>query len=240
MSYCLIFIAVNLLIVLHEFGHLVGAKFAGIPVSRFSIGFGRRIWGVKIGETEYRLSVVPIGGYVLPALAKREQIDKLPVSRRIVFSMGGPLANLIGAVACISIAAMLRSGISSQTALWWPVTQTWQTIGELFTLIPATFHDPQELSGIVGIVAIGGQTVGTGLVSLLIFCFLMNVNLFVLNILPVPPLDGGRIFFALLQRLYAPLRLLRIPVALTGWVLLVGVLAYATAMDISRLLAQAP
>ncbi len=240
MEYFLIFVAINFLIVLHEAGHLIGAKCAGIGVARFSVGFGRKIWGLKIRDTEYRFSMIPLGGYVLPSAAGKERLDRLSTGRRMIFSLGGPLANLVGAFVCIALASTLRGGFSLKTTFLLPLTLTWQTVSELCTLIPAAFGNPQQVSGIVGLVAIGGQNVGASIGGLLIFAFILNVNLFVLNLLPIPPLDGGRIVFLLLQRLYAPLQRLRIPIALTGWVLLVGVLVYATAMDISRLLAQAP
>jgi regulator of sigma E protease len=55
---------ISLLIVIHEFGHLIVAKLAHIPVEVFSVGFGPVILKKKIGETEYRLSVVPLGGFI--------------------------------------------------------------------------------------------------------------------------------------------------------------------------------
>src|SRR4051794_26136139 len=52
------------LVVIHEFGHFIVAKLLGIGVEVFSVGFGKRLWGFRIGETDYRLSLVPLGGYV--------------------------------------------------------------------------------------------------------------------------------------------------------------------------------
>ncbi|HUQ30539.1 MAG TPA: site-2 protease family protein, partial [Pyrinomonadaceae bacterium] len=51
-------------VVLHEFGHFIVAKMLGIRVETFSVGFGPRIWGRKWGTTDYRLSAIPLGGYV--------------------------------------------------------------------------------------------------------------------------------------------------------------------------------
>src|SRR5688572_2319234 len=56
--------AILLIVLVHELGHLVAAKWARMPASVFSIGFGPRICGFKWGETEYRLSAIPLGGYV--------------------------------------------------------------------------------------------------------------------------------------------------------------------------------
>ncbi|MCX8045086.1 MAG: RIP metalloprotease RseP [Desulfobacterota bacterium] len=54
------------LILVHEFGHFIVAKRLGIRVLKFSLGFGPKIIGTKIGETEYVLSLLPLGGYVKP------------------------------------------------------------------------------------------------------------------------------------------------------------------------------
>jgi regulator of sigma E protease len=55
---------IGILIIFHEFGHLVAAKLSHIPVEVFSVGFGPIILKKKIGETEYRLSAVPLGGFI--------------------------------------------------------------------------------------------------------------------------------------------------------------------------------
>ena len=57
-------VAFCLLILIHELGHFLVAKYLGIGVERFSIGFGPKIASVRRGETEYMLSVIPLGGYV--------------------------------------------------------------------------------------------------------------------------------------------------------------------------------
>src|ERR687887_102027 len=51
-------------VILHEFGHFLVAKLLGIRVETFSVGFGKRLWGRRWGATDYRLSLVPLGGYV--------------------------------------------------------------------------------------------------------------------------------------------------------------------------------
>ena len=52
------------LIFVHELGHLLAAKLVGVKVVRFSLGFGPALARVRIGETEYRLAPIPLGGYV--------------------------------------------------------------------------------------------------------------------------------------------------------------------------------
>jgi len=59
-------ILLGILILVHELGHFIVAKLAGVRVLKFSLGFGPKIIGKKIGETEYMLSLLPLGGYVKP------------------------------------------------------------------------------------------------------------------------------------------------------------------------------
>src|SRR6185503_2245504 len=74
--------AILLIVLVHELGHLLAAKWAGMPASVFSIGFGPKIWGFRIGETEYRLSAIPIGGYVrIDPMEERIEGPHGPISR---------------------------------------------------------------------------------------------------------------------------------------------------------------
>src|SRR5438477_4664964 len=52
------------IVMLHEFGHFVTAKWAGMKVSEYFFGFGPRLWSIKKGETEYGIKAIPVGGYV--------------------------------------------------------------------------------------------------------------------------------------------------------------------------------
>ena len=57
-------VTLSVLILVHEFGHFFAAKSVGILAPRFSLGFGPRLWGFRVGETEFVLSAIPLGGYV--------------------------------------------------------------------------------------------------------------------------------------------------------------------------------
>ena len=57
-------VVLSVLISVHEFGHFIAAKSVGIAVPRFSLGFGKRLWGFKWGETDFVISAIPLGGYV--------------------------------------------------------------------------------------------------------------------------------------------------------------------------------
>ena len=57
-------VVLSVLVVVHEFGHFAVAKAFGFPVEVFSVGFGKRLFGRKWRGTDYRVSAIPLGGYV--------------------------------------------------------------------------------------------------------------------------------------------------------------------------------
>ncbi len=94
------------LIFIHELGHFLAAKLSGVKVLKFSIGFGPKIIGRKIGETEYLLSAVPLGGYVKmygedigeEAIDEKRSFKHQPVYKKIFIVLAGPLFNIVGAI----------------------------------------------------------------------------------------------------------------------------------------------
>jgi regulator of sigma E protease len=95
----------GVLILVHELGHFVFAKLFDVKVLRFSLGFGPRLFGFVRGETEYRLSLVPLGGYVrllgedpaeaIPPIDKRRALAAKPLWQRYTIVVAGPAFNLI-------------------------------------------------------------------------------------------------------------------------------------------------
>src|SRR5258708_38404960 len=59
-----VFFVLGVLVFVHEFGHFAVAKWCGVRVETFSLGFGKRLWGFRRGDTDYRISLLPLGGYV--------------------------------------------------------------------------------------------------------------------------------------------------------------------------------
>ncbi len=234
MSYLLVFCTISLLIALHELGHLLAGKRVGIPIARFSVGFGRKLWGFKLGQTEYWLSWIPCGGYVLPELQDEEALEKVPLRKRIVFSLGGPAANIAGAFLCSSLINAAHNGFSVDSVIYLPREQIYQMAIQICSFVPLLFRQPDHLSSIFGIVAGGGAYVGLNFVKLLQFSVLLNVNLAIFNLLPILPLDGGKIVMGVLRKIHQPLRRLELPLTLGGWALLLGLTLYATVLDISR------
>jgi regulator of sigma E protease len=237
MSYALIAALIGLLILVHEIGHFWAARRLGLPVARFSIGFGPRLWGWRRGRTEFWLSAFPLGGYVMLDLADAEDYFRIPLARRIAFSAAGPLANLVFPLPLFALLNVLESGFSLQGVLLAPLAQTADAALRITALLPSVFASPENLSGLVGIVAQSSEltltferTVG--------FAIMMSVNLAIFNLLPLPLLDGGKIAVDLLHRL-SPRGVLRYlePVTAGGLLLLLALFVLVTALDLFRLAA---
>lgn len=90
----------NLLIVVHELGHFLAAKWRGLVVEKFAIWFGKPIWSKKIGGVEYILGSIPAGGYVaIPQLAPMEALEGKVEQSRDMLPPVKPLDKIIVAVA---------------------------------------------------------------------------------------------------------------------------------------------
>jgi len=96
-------LVLGLMVLLHEYGHFVAAKLCSVRVDVFSIGFGPRIWGVKRGDTDYRISAAPLGGYVKMAgdnpaeerTGEPYEFLSRPRWQRFIIAVAGPAANVI-------------------------------------------------------------------------------------------------------------------------------------------------
>jgi regulator of sigma E protease len=110
-------ILISIMVLVHELGHFIVAKLCGVRVERFSIGFPPRLFGIKIGDTDYCISATLAGGYVkmtgedMPGenmsiqAADRDQLEAQksdpgaltshPRWQRILIGLAGPIANLI-------------------------------------------------------------------------------------------------------------------------------------------------
>ncbi len=234
MSYLAAVVVIGLVIAIHEIGHLLAAKWCGIPVERFSIGFGPKLVGFRRGETSYWLSMVPLGGYVLPALDASE-FRRVPLYKQVLFAVGGPVANIVAAFLGLIAFGRLQFGLSAFDTLVFATTRLWTGLQEVPRAIVMLFAGVGEISGIVGIIAIGGSQFGSTLAGMLAFSVAIHVNLAIFNLLPLPPLDGGRIAFAVLEKIYRPLSRIQAPVTLAGWALMLALMVYATIQDIGRI-----
>jgi len=304
-------VLLGILIFVHELGHFLVAKYSGVGVLKFSLGFGPRLVGKKYGETEYLLSLIPLGGYVKllgesdddelsPEDRKRSFLQQ-PVWVRMAIVAAGPLFNFllaiviffmvfmsgvpvltsqIGSVQEGSAAAaagllendtitaidgrnidrwnklaeiisesegklitltILRGdrrlevlvqpkeikthnvfgeeistykiGISPSKrivvesmnplrAAWESLIHTWTitklTLMSIVKLIQGVLS-PRTLGGPILIAQIASAQVKEGLIPFVMFMGLLSINLAVLNLLPIPVLDGGHLLFFLIE-----------------------------------------
>jgi regulator of sigma E protease len=304
-------ILLGVLIFVHELGHFLVAKRAGVGVLKFSLGFGPRIIGKKIGETEYLLSLIPLGGYVkllgespgeeLSAEEEKRSFLKQPVRKRIGIVAAGPAFNLLLAILIFTIVNMIglpvltaeigglqdgsaalnaglktgdriiaidggavtkwdeisekisaskgkpllitiqrdslpislnvtpklakttsvfgeaveayKIGISPAgitvierknplSAFWTGLRQTWMISRLTVVSVVKMFQgivSPKSLGGPIMIAQIAGSQVKEGIVPFILFMALLSINLAILNLLPVPVLDGGHLLFYLIE-----------------------------------------
>jgi regulator of sigma E protease len=122
-QFALAFIVVlGSVVVIHEFGHFIIAKLFKIRVETFSVGFGPRLLGFRWGTTDYRISAIPLGGYVKlggdesNAAIEGAGSDEIPVAerfslrpayQRVLVALGGPTANILTALAVPFLVALI-------------------------------------------------------------------------------------------------------------------------------------
>jgi regulator of sigma E protease len=342
-----------LLIVIHELGHFLVAKYLGIGVERFSIGFGPKLASFRRGETEYMLSVIPLGGYVKLIGDDPRGADgdhpraflKKPISHRIAVVAAGPLANFALAVVIlasvhwvgvptpqiselpevgevvanspaqqaglqpgdrilmvdgapvskwedlvqiihqhINTPLQLRVQRGTQTfevtvtpkpgtviraleevevgligvaphvditvlrysapiALWKGLEKTYElsdlTVRSLVKMVQGKIS-PKHLAGPVGIFQMAGQQAKVGWLPLVSLMAVLSISLGILNLFPIPVLDGGHILFFALEGLWGqPISPRKQEIATqVGLFLLVALMLTAFYNDLLRIFAN--
>ena len=103
MTFVYFLIVIGILVFVHEFGHFIMAKRAGVRVEKFSLGMGPKLFGFKKGDTEYVLSALPLGGYVKMAgenpdedpTGAPDEFQSKTVWQRAKIAATGPLTNIV-------------------------------------------------------------------------------------------------------------------------------------------------
>ncbi len=301
-------VVLGILIFFHELGHFLVARFFGVGVEKFSLGFGPRLVGRRVGRTDYRISAIPLGGYVKMVGEEPDaEIDPAdlpfsfthkPVAQRMAIVAAGPAFNVLLAV-LIFYVVFLAAGVSHVLPIVGEISEnspaetaglksgdtiaaidgepiaTWEQMAERISasqgkaltvdyrredgggqvqIIPEArrteniFGEPVEryvigvtaagriethrigpldaavaavsqtwsiteltvlsvakiiagtlsaktLGGPIMIAEMAGQQAREGVVNLMFFTALISINLAILNILPIPVLDGGHLLF---------------------------------------------
>src|SRR5580704_8087758 len=103
-------VVLGIMVLVHEWGHFIVAKSFGVRVETFSIGFGTRLCGWKRGDTDYRISILPLGGYVKmagdnPLEERKGEPDEFlskPRWQRVLIALAGPAMNIILAIVLVA------------------------------------------------------------------------------------------------------------------------------------------
>lgn len=349
MSFLVSLIVISALIFFHELGHYFAARAMGVYVEVFSIGFGRKVASFKRWGTEWKLAIIPLGGYVKmkgqddsDPTKKSYDSDSYNVktpSQKIFILLAGPLANFVLAFVLYFVIALGGPNILSPVigtvvkespafvagleandtirSINGAAITTWKEMAEVIeisegslnmeieragyihfiTLSPKITQSTNmfneviekkmigiaaagvshklelsvgetlsyateqtafastliftglkkllvgevpanELGGIISIVKLTSDATDAGWMSVLFFAALISVNLGVLNLLPIPALDGGHIMFNLYELLFRREVNEEIMVKLTiaGWVILFSLMGLGLYNDINRLI----
>ncbi|MEA2103114.1 MAG: RIP metalloprotease RseP [Candidatus Cloacimonadota bacterium] len=107
----------GILVIVHESGHFIAARMCGVQVEKFSFGFGPKIFAKTVGETEYRISLIPLGGYVkMLGENPEEQENDLDSGKtfsgkkwwqKVFIAFNGPFFNLLLAIIILSLTYMI-------------------------------------------------------------------------------------------------------------------------------------
>ena len=236
MVYFYAFVIISLIILVHEGGHLLAARLASIPVRTFSIGFGPRVVGFTRKGVDYRLSLIPLGGYIEPAVSTEEELYAIPLCRRVIFTLGGVAANIVFAILMLFIYRMLtQDHLSIVSALLLAGKNAFSFMLLITRSIPSLFTNSGDLAGIIGVVQQGGSFIAGNFYQIFSFAGLLSLNLAVINLLPLPVLDGGKALLYALEKIVPPLRRVSTGLSIAGWIVIMGLTILATSNDIAKL-----
>jgi regulator of sigma E protease len=112
-------IVLGIMVLVHEFGHFAVAKLCGIRVEVFSIGFGKRLFGFKRGDTDYQIAAIPLGGYVKMSgdtpgetpSGDPGEFNAHPRWQRILVALAGPMANFLLALGLMTGVSMFHNEV---------------------------------------------------------------------------------------------------------------------------------
>jgi regulator of sigma E protease len=338
----------GVLVFVHELGHFIVAKLVKVRVEVFSLGFGKPLWKFKKGDTEYRISMIPFGGYVKPAGENPEEPRKgepweflsKPVGQRAAIIAAGPLFNYICAFLLLVLVyfvgvpnltsriGLVKEGypayevglkendkivsVDGQKVQLWdqlsqiihekteqkPVTLEVQRDAKLInvSVVPkvesiktllgedkkialigigpsdetqvvrygffssiregaqqvvfrtkmiffalyqmcAGKISPREMAGPVGIFQITGHAAKLGFIYLLDLMALLSINLAIINLFPIPVLDGGHLVFLLWEKIRGRPASLKVQETATriGFSLLMVLMVLVLFNDLSRI-----
>lgn len=205
----LAFITVFTVIVLvHEGGHFITARKAGIKVYEFSIGFPfspRLITLFKHKETAFTVRLLPLGGFVSFSKDGGEEDIELfeaPNNKRALILSAGSLFNILFAFIVFTPVFIIGKHLNLFDAMLLSAKTVWEILfgTMMFILNVFTGHGTMDgLSGPVGIAAMAGRAASKGILNLFYFAGVLSMSLGIMNLLPLPALDGGHLIMLFIE-----------------------------------------
>ncbi|MFH1392455.1 MAG: site-2 protease family protein [bacterium] len=200
----IIFILIlGLLVFVHEFGHFIVAKKNGVQVEEFGFGFPPRIFSKRIKGTVYSINLIPLGGFVKE---NQKDFNKQSIIKRFKILSAGVIMNILLGVLCLTIVSVFA--YPWYKGIFMGVINTFYLIGLILAALFNLLKDlillgrfSGDVLGPIGIASITGQFVQEGLLSTFYFIALLSINLAIINSLPFPALDGGRLLFLAIERI---------------------------------------
>lgn len=205
----LAFIAVfTVIVVVHELGHFITARKAGIKVYEFSLGFPfspRLLTLFRHKETAFTLRLLPIGGFVAFSQGDDEDGDGLfaaSCTKRALVLSAGSLFNIIFAFILFVTVFVLDRHIPLMDAVLLSAKTVWAITSGTIAIFLNIFTGQgtmEGLSGPVGIAVMAGRAAHTGISSLFYFTGVLSMSLGIMNLLPLPALDGGHVLMLFIE-----------------------------------------
>lgn len=226
------------LIIIHEGGHFLVAKLCKVKVNEFAIGFGPILLQKQGKETKYVLRLIPLGGFVNMEgeeehSDKEGSFSKASISKRIAIVLAGGMVNILFGILTyfIIIASYTNIANAVEALKLFGISM----LDSLKMLFNGTAFKEEQLMGIVGISEIVVET--KGIINYIYLIAVISVSLGVTNLLPIPPLDGGKIVLLIIEAIRKkPLKEnLEIQIQMAGFVLMIILTIFVTYKDILRI-----
>ncbi len=214
MSYVLTLIYAFLLfcfmIIIHEFGHFITAKLLNVKVNEFAIGMGPALYKKQGKETLFSVRLFPIGGYC--ALEGEEddgEGDKndprsflnQSYPNKLLILVAGSVMNLVFCIV-IMIIVYLTLKVGFFRAVNYAFGVTGLVVKSIYTGLQMLFSgaaSSDDVMGIVGIAGVVSEQAKMGPLDVSYLMAILSANLAVMNMLPIPALDGGRILLLIIK-----------------------------------------
>lgn len=214
-------ILLSVLVVVHELGHFLAARKTGVFVEEFAIGMGPKLFGRQGKETLFTIRAFPVGGFCRmrgEEPQKDEEGNVIPIDpllppiegsyesknqgQKLLILVAGSGMNIIFAWVCLFITSLLMGKSNFVESIGNAFVNTWRFAGLIFQSFGMLFTGQvglNDLAGPIGLVSMVNTFASQGFIALLAFTALISVNLGIINLFPLPALDGGRVFVILIE-----------------------------------------